>query len=184
MQKPKIIMIAAMTANGIIGKDNDLVVKSKADMQHFKNTTIGYPVVMGRKTFESMGSFLLPGRLNIILSRNGDQLHEVKVRKVDHDKHPDDLYEVQNFDQVLESMSDKSHRLCKAEKVFIIGGGQIYKQFMQYADEIITTVFPVECQGDTEFPSISLNIFKSIEAKPLINENGEIEGRLITYKKS
>lgn len=132
----KIIMIAAHDENRGIGKDNKLPWgKIPEDMRHFKNTTMGHIVVMGRKTFESFGSKKLPGRNNIVISRTMDTNNdEVFVE-----------YLIENILHVLKT---------EVEKSFIIGGGKIYESFLPYADEAILTEIKGTYDCDTYFPEL------------------------------
>lgn len=133
----KIVLIAAMAGNGIIGKDGKMPWHSKEEFRHFRKTTLGYPVLMGRKTFESIGQ-PLEGRLNIILSRDKHKNNELKNNTLVFD----------NLDAAID--------FCKLDytKIFICGGAQIYKQTIKIADEIILSKFHFNAEGDTYFPDI------------------------------
>ncbi len=132
----KIIIIAAVAKNGVIGKNGSIPWHSKAELQHFKKTTMSFPIIMGRKTWESIGR-VLPGRLNIVLTSK-----ELKS----------DSENLIYFDSL-----EKAFELCeskKYEKCFIIGGSQIYKTAMDSADSMIITRMPFEIDGDSYFPKI------------------------------
>jgi dihydrofolate reductase len=132
----KIILIAAVARNNVIGKDGKIPWHSSADFKHFKATTLGNPIIMGRKTFESIGK-PLPGRLNIVITRNPESLKK---------KHKG----IEVFDN-LESAVD----FCREqnyEKVFLIGGASVYEEGMKIADEMIISRMKLQVEGDTFFP--------------------------------
>ncbi|BDX05410.1 type 3 dihydrofolate reductase [Planctobacterium marinum] len=126
----KISMIAAMAKNRIIGSDNQMPWHLPADLKHFKAVTLGKPVIMGRKTFESIGR-PLPGRLNIVISRSGFNAEGVTV--------------VSTPDAALEAAGD-------VPEVMIIGGGVIYDLFLSKATRLYLTFIDLEVAGDTKFP--------------------------------
>ncbi|WP_339143843.1 MULTISPECIES: type 3 dihydrofolate reductase [Pseudoalteromonas] len=126
-----ISMIAAMANNRVIGKDNDMPWHLPADLQHFKKVTLGKPVIMGRKTFESIGR-PLPGRRNIVISRNLDYTKEgIEV--------------VTSPEAALSAVED-------SDEIMIIGGGHIYDIFLPYAQRLYLTFIDLEVDGDTQFP--------------------------------
>ena len=128
----KISLIAAMAKNRIIGKDNQMPWHLPADLKHFKQVTLGKPVIMGRKTYESIGK-ALPGRENIVISRKEDyQLVDACV--------------VPNCDDAL-AVAKKT-----SDDVMIIGGGSIYKEFLPQATGLFLTFIDFDTQGDTQFP--------------------------------
>jgi dihydrofolate reductase len=134
-----VIIIAAHDPNRVIGKGNDLPWHFPEDFKHFKRTTDGHAVIMGRKTFESIGK-ALPNRVNIVLSRSMDC--------------PAD----KTF-MVVDSMA-KALNLCLKQnlpKVFIIGGGGVYREALekQVVDEMVLTLVHEEHDGDTFFPEYS-----------------------------
>jgi len=127
--------VVAASTNNIIGKDNQLLWRLPNDMKFFKNTTWGMPLVMGRKTFESLGK-PLTGRTNIVITRKKDWTPEgVKV--------------VSNLDEAMLAAAD-----VDAKEAFIIGGGEIYKQTMPLVHRIYITRVHAILQGDTSFPVI------------------------------
>lgn len=131
-----ISLVVAAATNNAIGKDGKLPWHLPNDMKHFKNVTWGMPVVMGRKTFESLGK-PLPGRKNIIISRQSgwDVEGTVGVQKID-----DALFVAKNTD---------------AKEVMVIGGGEIYKSLFDKASRIYLTRVEAEPEADTFFPSIN-----------------------------
>jgi len=128
----KISMIAAMAKNRVIGKDNQMPWHLPADLKHFKSVTLGKPVVMGRKTYESIGK-ALPGRKNIVVTRN--QAYTLSDAIVVHD-----------CDSALRIAS------IEADEVMIIGGGAIYEAFLQKAQQLFLTFINIDIEGDTQFP--------------------------------
>ena len=142
-------IIVAIADNNAIGKDNALLWHISEDLKFFRSTTVGCPVIMGRKTYESIGR-PLPKRLNIIVSRKG--------------------YDAPEGVLVVDSI-EKGYEVAKeqgAEKCFVIGGGQIYAQAMQIADEmVITHVHTVIEDADTFFPQIDPETWKIAERSEL-----------------
>ena len=126
-----ISMIAAMANNRVIGLDNKMPWHLPADLQHFKAVTTGKPVIMGRKTFESIGR-PLPGRRNIIITRNSE-------------------YSAEGIETVT-TPEDALNLVCDVEEVMIIGGGNIYEQFLPKADRLYLTFIDLDVNGDTQFP--------------------------------
>ncbi len=123
-------MIVARSRNHVIGKDNQMPWKISADLQFFKKVTMGFPIIMGRKTWESMGR-PLPGRRNIVVSRNSDyQANGAEL--------------VSSLDQALQSLHD-------FERVFVIGGQQLFNQAFPLADQLFITEIELEVEGDTFF---------------------------------
>lgn len=128
-------LIVAASENNAIGKDNHLMWHLPADMKFFKNTTWGFPVIMGRKTFVELGSKPLPGRQNIVITRQKDWKAEgvVVVNKLD-----DAMFVARDAD---------------TKEIFIIGGGEIYKEAMPKANRIYMTRVHATLEGDTYFPA-------------------------------
>ncbi len=124
-------MIAAMAHNRIIGKDNQMPWHLPADFAWFKRCTLGKPILMGRKTFESIGR-PLPGRHNIVLSRDAS----LQI---------DGVTTVTTFEQALEVVGD-------VDELMIIGGGSIYRHFLPQADQLYLTYIDADIDGDTQFP--------------------------------
>lgn len=125
-------MIAAVGKNLELGKGNDLIWHFKEDMAFFKETTMGSSVIMGRKTFESLPK-VLPRRKNIVITTREDYK-------------ADGAYVVHSIDEALKE--------ADSESVFIIGGGDIYKQFLPLADKLYLTEIEANCSdADTYFPN-------------------------------
>jgi len=128
-----ICLIAAMSENRVIGKDNDIPWKMPVDMKFFRETTDGHPLIVGRKTFESFGSMPLPNRRNIVITRNRD--YDANGAEV-----------VRNLDEALELVQKETG------EIFIGGGEQVYYAALPYADRIYLTTIHTEVEGDTYFP--------------------------------
>lgn len=141
-------MIAVIGKNRELGCDNKLLWDLPEDMKHFKDLTTGHTVVMGRKTFESIGK-PLPNRTNIIITR--DKSYNTAGCKIIHT--PEDII--------------KENK--KVEKIFIIGGGEIYKLFLPYAEKLYLTVVQDSPQADTFFPNYSE--FSKIISKQSLKNN-------------
>ncbi len=130
-------LIVATANNNIIGKDNAMPWHLPADLAYFKKVTLGKPVIMGRKTFESIG-FPLPGRRNIIISRNADYAA------------PDGVDVVDSVDAALALVDD-------VDEVMVIGGGSIYQHCLPKADRLYITHIDADVDGDTQFPAYDVN---------------------------
>ena len=120
-----------MSENRVIGNNNELIWKLSSDLKRFKDLTTGHPIVMGRKTYESIGK-PLPNRRNIIITRNSE-------------------YEVEGCETV--SSLEEALLLTNSD-CFIIGGGEIYKQSLEIADKIYLTLVHKDLEGDTSFPEL------------------------------
>lgn len=126
-----ISMIAAMAKDRVIGKDNQMPWHLPADFAWFKRCTMGKPVIMGRKTYESIGR-PLPGRHNIVVSRDVNLAIEGVTTVI-------------TIDHALEAAGD-------VDEVMIIGGGAIYKACLPQADKLYLTYIDAQIEGDTQFP--------------------------------
>lgn len=123
-------LIVAHDPNLVIGKDGTLPWRYPEDLKYFKRITMGHPLLMGRGVFEELNEKPLPGRKNIVLSRTKDYKHV----------------------PVFSSISEALDNLQQEEKVFVIGGGEIYRQLMSKADQLFVTEIHREFEGDTHFP--------------------------------
>jgi dihydrofolate reductase len=151
-------IIVAMSNNRVIGNNNELIWKLSSDLKRFKELTTGYPVVMGRKTYESIGK-PLPNRRNIIITRNLE--YEVNVCEV-----------VSSLEEAL---------LLTNNDCFIIGGGEIYKQSLEVADKIYLTLVHKDFEGDTTFPELGKE-WATIDTKDFdADEKNEYNYSFIEY---
>ena len=145
----RIIIISAIAQNGVIGKSNgEMPWHEKEEFQHFKRTTFGFPVIMGRKTFETLGN-PLKGRENIIVTRNDNFKIDFEETKVCY-----------LLNEAIEYCKSKN-----SEKAFIIGGGQIYKQAISIADDMILSFMKFEAEGDVKFPEINYDDWKVVSVE-------------------
>lgn len=131
--------IAAMSKNLAIGKDNKLLWHIPDDFQHFKKTTMGKPIIMGRRTYESLGK-PLPGRTNIVITSKPDQVQG-------------DVITVSSINEAIAKGKEIAAQ-SGVDEVFIIGGGQIYEAALPQTDRIYLTVINQDYEGDTFFPKL------------------------------
>ena len=136
-----ISLIWAMTQDRVIGKDNGLPWRLPKDMKHFMQTTMNKPVIMGRKTFESMKS-PLPGRANIVLTRDKSWSRE-------------NVSVVTNLGEAVE-LANKIAGDAEQDEVFVIGGSSVYAEAMPVATRLYLTLVQGEIEGDVYFPEIDL----------------------------
>ena len=140
----KLILIAAMAKNRVIGRNNCIPWRIPEEMRFFKESTMGHAVIMGRKTYESIAK-PLPGRFNVVLSSSKD-LH-IKGCQIAH------------------SLEEGIACCGNQEKIFIIGGRTLYKESLNLADSILLTVLDNEYEGDTFFPQIPEESYQLISEK-------------------
>lgn len=140
------IIVVAVSENGVIGKDGDIPWYYPEDMKHFKEVTMENPVLMGRKTFESLPEDYkpLPGRTNIVLTRSNPEL-------------PEEVEKAQKLEEAWEIADSKGDR-C-----FIIGGEGVYRQTLDEADRMILTRIHQSYEGDTYFPDWEEENWKETE---------------------
>lgn len=158
-----IAIVVAMARNNAIGKDNQLLWHITEDMKFFKSLTQGGTVIMGRKTYESIGR-PLPNRRNMVISRSVNHL--------------DDRVEL------FHSLEDAIEAASADERVFIIGGGEIYRQSLQQVDTLYVTLVDHSYEADTFFPSLNNNEWEVVERVDY--ERGvsfEYPFSFITYKR-
>lgn len=135
-----ITTIVAKAENNIIGNNNELIWHLPNDLRRFKSLTSGHPIIMGRKTFESIGR-PLPNRINIVITRNVELNFEGII-----------------IENSLEEAISKAKEMD--ENIFIIGGGNIYKQAMDISDVLEVTEVHHDFEGDTKFPEIDSDTWK------------------------
>lgn len=165
----KQVIVVAVTRNGIIGRDGDMPWRLSTDLKRFKALTSGKPVIMGRKTFQSIGR-PLPGRPNVVVSRSGD------------------------FDRGQVTVATSLDEACKlatalavekgVDEICIIGGGEIYRQAMEMADILHVTHVETEVAGDTSFPAIDPAKWQ-VDAEVLVpaGEADNFPTRFVTYSR-
>jgi dihydrofolate reductase len=148
--KQEIALVAAVAANGVIGNDGGLPWRLPSDLKRFKQVTMGRPVIMGRKTWESIGRSL-PGRLNIVVSRS-----------------PGFRAEGATAARSLAEALEKADLLQPGPgEVFVIGGGELYAQAMVSAARLYITHVMAEPQGDTLFPEISADLWDMVSSETI-----------------
>ena len=158
-------IIVAKARNNIIGKENKLVWKLPADLQHFKELTTGHVMIMGRKTFESLGR-VLPNRKHIVFSQNPD--FKVKDENV----------------QVVHSMLEIQEYIENEEENFVIGGAMIYNLLMPHVTKMYVTEIDEEFEGDSFFPKINTERWKETNReKGLKDEKNNLDYDYVTYEK-
>jgi len=159
----KISLIAAMANNRIIGRDNKMPWHLPADLKHFKQVTMGKPVIMGRKTFESIGK-PLPGRQNIIITRQSGL--------------------ALNGCDIVHSIEDAIALVKNIDEVMIIGGGTIYESMIDKADRLYITLIELEADGDTQFPAWNEDEWSIIDEEPhLADDKNPYNYRFITLER-
>jgi dihydrofolate reductase len=141
-----ISLIVAASTNNAIGKNNQLLWHLPKDLKFFKNTTWGMPVIMGRKTFESVNK-PLPGRINIVITRQANW----------------QAAGVLTANNIQDALAKAATTNCK--EAFIIGGGQIYTEAMPIANNIYLTSVDAIIEGDTFFPSINKNEWNLVSSE-------------------
>jgi dihydrofolate reductase len=148
----KLCLIVAVSRNGVIGRDNQLPWHLPEDLKFFKSVTMGKPILMGRKTFESIGR-PLPGRTNIVISRD-PQWHSAGVEVA------------QSLEAALQQGREACHA-AGAEEIMVIGGEQIYRMALPLADRLYLTQVDAEIEGDAYFPVVDFDDWQQVsEALP------------------
>ena len=163
----KIILIVAKAKNQVIGKDNQLIWKLSADLKRFKNLTTGHYILMGRKTYDSLGK-PLPNRTHLIITRNPDF------------QAPEGHYAFSSLEEAIIFCNK-----IEVEKLFIIGGGQIYKEALPLCDQLEITEVDAAPEGDTFFPEIDLTHWKETAREEFpADEKNEFPYAFVTYEKN
>ena len=155
----EVIIVVAVARNQVIGRDGKLPWHLPSDLKHFKKTTMGYPLIMGRKTFESIGR-PLPGRDNIVLTRDP----ALKI--------PGCI--------VVHTLEDAIKRCSTEEKAFVIGGAEIFNLALPLTDTMIVTALERDVEGDVYFEPIDPAIFEIIDQQSC---NEEEPYQILTYRR-
>lgn len=157
-------LIAAYSENFVIGRENGLLWKLSEDLKQFKNLTLNHPIIMGRKTFESLPK-LLPHRYHIVISRNPKSISNTTIT-------------ASSIEQAIE----KGKKISK--ELYIIGGGEIYSQSMKWIDKMHITKVHIQIEGDTFFPIFNINewnlVYSKFHPKDSLNE---YDVTFLTYKR-
>lgn len=148
---PTLTLIVAYSDNRVIGRDNALPWKLPGDLAHFKRTTLGSPIIMGRKTWESLGRSL-PGRTNVVVSHNPQYVAPGAV---------------------VAPTLQSAIAVCGAvAEAYVIGGAQIYEQAIPLAQRVIATEVHAHVDGDAFFPGLAAAQWREISRQPQPEENG------------
>ena len=161
----KLTLIAAVARNGAIGHNNKLLWQESQDQRHFRAATMGHPVVMGRKTWDSLPSRFrpLPGRRNLVVSHNTQLLAEGA--------------------ETAASLEQTLQRLAACSQVFVMGGAQLYAQALPLADEMMLTEIDADLHGDVFFPSWSKADWLPVSRQPQLAQDGT-PFVFITYRRN
>ncbi|MBS9404284.1 dihydrofolate reductase [Halomonas sp. TRM85114] len=143
-----VAMIAALSRNRVIGVDNQLPWYLPEDLKFFKRVTQAKPLVMGRKTFASIGR-ALPGRLNIVVTR-------------DRDVAPEGVRVCHDLDSALR-LADQQATIDAAEEIMVMGGAEIYRQALPYASRLYLTEVDIEVEGNAHFPALDMAEWQEVQ---------------------
>lgn len=158
--EPRISIIAAIAKKDrAIGLNNQLLWNIPADLAHFKKITSGHPVIMGQKTYESIGR-PLPGRLNIVLTK--DESLKIDGCQI--------VFSIEESIELANTEETRASRQAQSKEIFFIGGGQIYQQAIKFADRLYLTLVEGKYQADTYFPDYSE--FNKEISREKSNDNG------------
>ena len=160
----RVALVAAVARGGVIGRDSGIPWRLPEDMQRFRALTMGHPVVMGRRTWESLPDQFrpLPGRGNVVITRNSD-------------------WSAQGADRAG-SFEDALRLLEGEPTVFVIGGGEIYAAALPSADELLLTEIDAEIEGDTYFPSWDRDDFDEVAREEHVSADG-VPFSFVTYER-
>ncbi len=153
MNEIKLCAIVAMAENRVIGRDNALIWHLPEDLKHFKRTTMGAPMIMGRKSFESLPG-ILPGRPHIVISRQADAFNRTD----------EGVYGADSLEVAIEQakvLADESG----LDQIFITGGGEIYKQSLPLVGRLYLTIVHHDYEGDTSFPVLKWDEWDIIDSE-------------------
>ena len=159
----KITLVAAIASNNVIGKENSLPWNIPEDLKRFKQMTSGHTILMGRKTFDSIGR-PLPNRQNIVMTK--DKNFEQEGIKV-----------INDFEEALELIKESN------EDVFVIGGSKIYELFEPVANSLAITRILKDFEGDAFFPDINWDLWQIEKEEKFFDEKSNVECKLIEYSK-
>lgn len=166
----KLCLIVARAQNGVIGKDNDLPWRLSDDLIHFKRTTKGCPVIMGRKTWESLPRRPLPGRDNIVMSRDG-QYAALGARVFT------------SIEPAIETARALAAAAGKSE-IFVTGGSAVYAETLPLADRLYITEVTTTLDGDARFPAFDETEFTEVERRDVAaNEKNEFDFTIRTLER-
>jgi dihydrofolate reductase len=160
----RVSLVAAVARDGVIGRDNGIPWWIPEDVRRFREVTLGHPVVMGRRTWDSLPDRFrpLPGRRNVVVTRND----EWRARGAER----------------AASLEDALRLLDGAERVFVIGGAELYAEALPRADELLLTEIGHDVEGDTFFPSWDRALFEEVSRDDGLSETG-IPYAFVTYRR-
>ena len=160
----RVALVAAVARGGVIGRDSGIPWRLPEDMRRFRTLTMGHPVVMGRRTWESLPDQFrpLPGRGNVVVTRNSD-------------------WSAQGADRAG-SIEDALRLLEGEDTVFVIGGGEIYAAALPSADELLLTEIDAEIEGDTYFPDWDPDDFEEVARERHVSSDG-VGYSFVTYER-
>ena len=162
-KKPRLSVIAALATNRVIGIENRLPWRLPEDLAHFKALTLGHPILMGRKTFESLGR-PLPGRTNIVITRNPDYCQDGYL--------------------VAASIPAAIARCADADEIFFIGGAELYAQAIPLADRLYLTEVHIDAEGDAWFPDYDRSAFREVSRASHRGQKGDPLGfEFVVYER-
>jgi len=162
-------IFAAVARNGIIGRDGDMPWRLSSDLKRFKAMTLGKPVVMGRKTYDSIGK-PLPGRPNVVISRQA---------VIDHA----DVRMAHSLPEAIE-IAERLASETGVDEICILGGGQVYAQAIGLADRMCITHVEADIEGDASFPVIDPDIWQAGEAVAVpAGEKDSYPTRFVVYER-
>jgi len=164
--RPLLVLIAAVARNGVIGIENRLPWRLPEDLRHFKATTLGHPVLMGRKTWESLGR-PLPGRLNIVITRNPEYPAAGAVV-------------VGSLQAALEAASAAAPG---EREVYLIGGAELYGQALAQADRLLLTEIDADFAGDAYFPDYDRKLWRETDRQAAVSADG-LAFAFVTYQRA
>ena len=165
----QVALVAAVAENGVIGRDNGLPWRLSTDMKRFRATTMGKPVIVGRKTWESFPKRPLPGRLNIVVTR--DRNYPAEGAEV-----------VTSLHDALILARTRARCTPGLEEVCVIGGGEIYRQALPLADRLYITHVVASPDGDTRFPDIDPTVWKELSSESVpAGEKDSHPTRFVVY---
>lgn len=156
MTEPIVAAIAAMAKNRVIGKDNAMPWHIPEEFKYFRRTTMGKPIIMGRKSYEALGGKPLPGRANIIVSRNPESV-------------AGDVIAVSTVEAAIEKAREIAVR-DGVDEIFITGGAQIYAAAMPYTRRLYLTVIHRDYDGNTLFPEFNESEWVETRSTPVDND--------------
>ncbi|WP_114751246.1 dihydrofolate reductase [Pleomorphovibrio marinus] len=162
----KISIVVAKGENGVIGKENGLPWHLPSDLRHFKKTTSGHHVIMGRKTYESLGK-PLPGRTHIVVTR-------------------DSSYQMPKSHYVVNTLEEAFNigKSLGLDKIFVLGGAEIYKISLPHSDEMVITEVKASPDGDTFFPEVDFNKWEEVSREQVLkDEKNEHAHDFVVYKR-